>query len=302
MEQRILFWLLAMVLSIFGTSAEAKDPIVLEPTSPWRLDFAAERCSLIRRFGGETGVTLQIDSYGRKDDYQVTIAGPPIKVGKRVMAEARMAFDADSEPREPIYLMQGTSGDFGAVSFNSNFSIETRLLGDEFSEFGRENKRWTIDMLRRYAEARVEFVPRIRTMTLDFELGSAISLRLGAMDRPMAAMAQCLDDLIGSWGFDVAAHDAIQQQARPKPETVKHVQKYFPPRMLATGISAMVPVRLKIDEKGEASNCVVQLAEVAEDFKLAVCERIARMFDPAIGPDGNPVASLYFTNVRYIVN
>lgn len=72
--------------------------------------------------------------------------------------------------------------------------------------------------------------------------------------------------------------------------------------MLWSGTNAYVPVRVMVDAKGEATACVVQVEEIGEAFKEAVCRGLARGYEPALDREGMPVASVYGTSVLYLVN
>lgn len=65
---------------------------------------------------------------------------------------------------------------------------------------------------------------------------------------------------------------------------------------------AYVPVRVTVDANGDVTECVVQLEQVMDEFKKAVCDGLTRGYDPALDSEGKPVASMSRTSVIYAVN
>jgi hypothetical protein len=80
------------------------------------------------------------------------------------------------------------------------------------------------------------------------------------------------------------------------------VQRDYPSTMLMTGTNAYVPVRVMVDAEGRTTDCVIQIEQVEEAFKDAICSNLARGYEPALDAKGRPVASVYRTSVFYLVN
>ena len=61
-------WLAALVCASCSGVGHPANPIELDATSDWTVDYGEERCSLSRDFGElDQGLGLRIDSYGRQD-------------------------------------------------------------------------------------------------------------------------------------------------------------------------------------------------------------------------------------------
>jgi hypothetical protein len=67
------------------------------------------------------------------------------------------------------------------------------------------------------------------------------------------------------------------------------------------GTNAFVPVRVMVNAAGRATQCVVQIEGIDEEFQDAVCDGLAHGYEPALDADGKPVASIYQTSVYYLI-
>ncbi|HEU4651917.1 MAG TPA: hypothetical protein VFS49_10935 [Croceibacterium sp.] len=271
-------------------------PTVLEPTSKWTLDYADERCSLIRNFGsGDDALRLQIDSYGALAGFRVTLAGGPVPRSRAPFGDVRVAFPADPVQREQTTAIQGTVGRVPAVSFG------VALLPEEPGTEQR-SKAPLHEQLERNAEPlrpSAEFEARLDSMTVEFDNRTRVQLQLHGMVAPLAAMRECIDNLTRSWGLDPAQERSLTREPIPDPSSVERVMRSYPRSMVLGGQSAFVPVRIMVDAAGTAGACVVQVPSVETVFKEAVCRGLARRFSPALDRDARPVASVYRTYVVY---
>ncbi len=68
-----------------GTSigyAKPQEPLKIAPSAPWRLDYAANSCTLMREFGvGDDKITLLFDRIKPGDEFQLSIFGKNLIVG-----------------------------------------------------------------------------------------------------------------------------------------------------------------------------------------------------------------------------
>jgi hypothetical protein len=274
----------------------ADEARVLAPSSAWTLDFADERCSLIREFGeGDEKTRLQIDSYGTKFGYRVLISGGLVQAATVApVTEVRVGYSPDAGERERFYAMAGTSGDDKAISFTQGFLPDPRTIDAALLvPAPTSEQQRTLDRLAS------EFEGRVTNVTVQFARRKPLQLQTGNMAAPFAAMHKCVDDLIASWGFDPATHWARTRAPLLRPETVREVQRNYPAARAARGMGAFVPVRVSVDETGKATQCVVQVAVVDEDFKRTVCEGLLGSYDPALDAEGKPVASFLHVSTIY---
>ena len=281
--------------------ANEQDVRVLPPSTVWVLDFADERCSLIREFAdGEDTVRLQVDAYGPGPGYVVTISGDLVPGSPTArIAEFRVGYSPDTGERERMSMLVGKLGEHDAVSFGPGFLPDAPWVEIKPLEFER-----SVDHL-----------------TVDFRLHKPFRLDTGNMAAPFAGMQQCVDDLLASWGIDPAAYRA---QSRPPmllelPEGYETVEvdleethpgpkarRYRPlaearaqeregpvPR---AGFAS--PVRVMIDAGGQPTACVVQAGAASEVHRRSVCEKLAGPYQPALDAEGRPVASFVQTGMN----
>jgi len=150
-------------------------------------------------------------------------------------------------------------------------------------------------------EIQPEFEQASDSMMLRLGPWQEIGLRLGKMEKPLAALRACVDDLYKSWGIDPELQRNRMRSPIPHIESIKEVQRYYPPQMVHDGISAYLSVRIMVDAQGLASSCVVQ-NEADKVFKDAVCAGLANHFEPALNADGKPMAGFYQTSVTFVLN
>ena len=309
MKRLALVVSLALLVDPAGARA-AGEPRVLLPSSDWMLDFADERCSLIREFAdGEDTIRLQIDSYGPSPGYRVMIAGDLVAGSDAApIREFRVGYSPDTGERPTMTMFLGKFGDDNAVSYGPGF-----LPNQPFAE-------WAPGQPQQAAASPgpdwpgSEFQRSVRYMTVAF--GDAVPFRLdtGSMAAPFVAMHQCVDNLMTSWGIDPAAHRTRSRVPMlvDLPEGYKRVRVNLEDdhpgyterryqgiaraqsRELASPVPSagfVLPVRVMIDATGRSTACVVQIATADERLRRSVCERFAGPYQPALDAEGRPIPS-----------
>jgi hypothetical protein len=290
-----LYALCAMLIAFDPAAAQAaSERLVLAPASAWVLDYAEERCSLIRTFGnGEDAVRFQIDSFGRHEIFRVQVVGKPITTGRAPMGEVQYRLTPDPELRAKISTLEGKAGDLPAIAILMDFGPAVEGIEDLSPEE-------ILPLAEDYKAKLPTYRKAVESIELRFRFDKFVQLELGPMGPPLEALSACIDDLQAHWGFDPDKLRQLSRPPTPTPETVRRVQSNYPSSALMDGISAYVPVRIKVDAEGSATECVVQSEAVDEQFKRSVCPGMARGFEPALDIEGTPVASLYQTAVTYV--
>ena len=287
----------AMVLGACAAlPAEARDrQYVLEPTSDWVLDYAAERCTLVRRFGaGDEEVRLRIDSFGSWTGFRFLVAGEPVPNSRRPSGTTWVRFTPDTAERQ-LRSLHGESDDVPAVGFLHAFvPMAVKGVAPEEEPAANVDQYLALPSL-------VAFERDTRTVALRFQNQDRIELKVGSMAAPLKALRTCVDDLHRSWGLEPATSRTLTRSAVPSAQTVSQVQRNYPFSMSVRGTSAYVPVRVIVDPAGTATSCVVQNEAANEEFKRAVCQGLAGGYAPALDAAGQPVTSVYQTSVIYMM-
>lgn len=269
--------MLACIVAAPVASA-AQPPHVLAPTSKWQVDYAPTECRLIRIFGeGKERTILQISRYDLADRLEMLLAGPWIPAtDKRVPVSVATSTTVEV----PGIQAQGFPGNGqvpATLRFTPDVDLAKALRGDVAAG---QPTAMRVNFLRRYA--------------VQFDMGSMASA--------MAALDKCSDDLIKSWGLD----PAVQHQLKHGPRPASDIATWFRPDDYPAGAANMglggaVIIRLLVDTDGRVQNCAVTKSGGDKVFQDATCQAATKRasFQPAIGPDGQPVASVWIQRINW---
>jgi hypothetical protein len=294
----------AGVLAAFGAglavpALAAQDPQILQPSSPWAINYAEDSCHLARTFGqGDQQVTIELRQFGPSDGFTLLGAGKSLKFSGR-----GKALVTEFEPR-------GRRHEDGGVVISllddgrSLVQTQTALLpraDDPVRGKRAQRHDWhaegePLTPPDRAAEA------KITRLHLAGPIRQEVVVELGPMDKPMDAMRACVDELITHWGIDAAANRGLTRRAAPRtdPQTWLTSDDY-PTQMVREAKSDIVNFRIMVDAAGSPTGCVVQTPSGTE-FDRVTCEVLERhaRFTPALDASGTPVASFYINSVRWL--
>lgn len=291
---------LAMAAAAFPV--HAKEPLRLAPSSKWNLNYATDSCRMVRSFGtGKDEVLLVLDKFQPGPMLYMTLAGDPVKVrGERRMAVIRFGPN-EREQRRPFDKATRGKGVPAVL-------IDGAVLVAGVDEIWEASLRWEVEPgedgppgtpLPDIDPARNALV---NSLEIDIAGKATIRLDIGAMGKPMAALATCTDALLRDWGVDVAAHRALSRKAIPASNPGRWLNSGdYPSNMLMSGYQGLVHFRLIVDEAGKAKSCHIQQSTRPEEFEQAVCKGIMKraQFQPALDAAGKPVISYYLNRVRF---
>ncbi len=176
-----------ILVAVSPIAAFAAEPVVLAPTSKWIVDYAEQKCRLLRTFGSDKQESLlSLEQSAPGDDFTMTLAGAPLKG----FAEAKLAVAfADQEEELRKQPFGGTVDKYGpALIFSSMAFGPTDDTGSE--EFARPFPQ--IDTSAAGQANIVEIRRGSRKVRFD----------TGNMAKPAAALNACTTDLVRSWGLD----------------------------------------------------------------------------------------------------
>lgn len=300
-------FLTGLLSSIAVTPAAADDdPLLLEPSSNWVLDYAQDSCALRRLFGEEgRQVFMELRQYQPGEVMQLIVTSDDIRrrggrssfrTGRNVTAN----FVPDSEPYDIGRPMGVDNGEWGA-GFISQIGILTareRALDTQLTL--RQGVDLAITDQRR--EQREE---EITGLAVNNAFREDFVLQTGSMRAPMEAMRTCLDELLTHWGIDAEAQKNLLRPVRPLgiERWARELQERYPMEMLRRGQQAIVNVRLTVDERGQPSGCSVQNSLNEATFDELACELLLdhSRFEPALDSNGDPIASYWVTRVIYTI-
>lgn len=296
MRLRQLSGILLLVLSAMPQVAVGKPEAPLEPIGPWKLASKFERCSLSRKFGSEGNpVHFQIDSYGSRVQFRVEISGSSVPLARTVTGVIAYRLTPDLSYREKIHYLQGTSANGRAVWLSMVF-LPPELWERKFDKLSQED---VFALVAQPDTILPDFEKAVDEITLRMKFGKTLRLQLGSMAEPLETLRNCVDDLRKSWGLDPVQQKSLSRSPIPDLQSVREMQRSYPPKMIKEFRNAFVPVRIMVDEQGNAIDCVVQRPNVSDEFKRATCDGLASHFKPALDAAGRPVASVYGANVVF---
>lgn len=129
-------------------------------------------------------------------------------------------------------------------------------------------------------------------------------LELGRMDKPMAAMRTCMDDLLQHWGYDPKSYAAQSRAARPIGVPGSWVvSDDYPSKAVMMGHNGLIQFRLDVDETGKVLGCHVLARTNPDEFADVSCRALTRRakFEPALDAAGKPVKSFYVNKIRFVM-
>ncbi|WP_230280895.1 hypothetical protein [Croceicoccus sp. Ery15] len=271
----------------FVPNVLAKEPpeeVIFEPSTDWLVDFAENRCLLTRLFkSGEREFRLQFVQYQPGDAIHLLMASEK-KFG-RSKFRARVGTSTDFREYESYHTLDWDSVPAAFVSL----SLRPRL-----PDVNDENARpiWT-DREREELTAAME--------RLEVEIrGERLVVKTGSLRAPMSVMDRCTDNLVESWGIDIAAHANLTRRAAPVDyrdmfdkmiDAPQFRSKHAPDNLIAV-------VRVDLDEAGLPTGCHTYDDMSYDKLDEFVCEVLMEdtKFLPALDSEGNPIASYYMTS------
>jgi hypothetical protein len=201
-----------IALSISAQAQAKKEPLRLKQTSQWNVDYANERCRLIRKFGeGEELAYIVFDRFGPGDKFRLTVAGKSLKTSID-HGEAIVQF-GPTEGEQRLSFSHGSFGELPALLFDS----QTRVAPPSAAELaaiekaGKDKDAIWIDL----APVDPARLGAIRNLTIGRPFRQTVVLETGSMQKPLEALGKCVDDLMTTWGIDVEKHKALSKVATP---------------------------------------------------------------------------------------
>jgi len=289
--RRAILAFTALTAALVSTPAQA-EAVVLAPSSAWNLDYAEDKCRLIRKFGsGDTEVELHIEQSGSGPFYNLALFGK--LVGRNFGEVMEITFGPNEGSSERSYLRGKikASGTPFVIMHGIHLAPAAKEVDQgefEVSEIGPERER------------------AITLLTLSKGLHRPLELQVESMEAPLNAMRSCVTDLVETLKLDTVGLSEIVVGPKPKNEAqiAQFIQERYPARMLRNGEGGTVAVQLTVNDKGRATACQIAASDRPAVFDDFVCFGLLRIaeFEPAIGPNGKPRFSFWHTRVTFRIN
>jgi len=291
MRRAILaFTTLTAALASASASAQA-ETVVLEPSSPWNVDFGVDKCRLARTFGvGKDRHLLAFQQYWPGDQAGLTVAGPAFK-RFRSLARTEVTFLADQKPLRTTPFTGtvegfGTGVIFSAIKIDSG-EPETDLI-DEAPQSG-------------LPQMDVGLGQQVQFLALR-QGGRDVRLDTGPLGDAFKVLNQCTLDLLRDWGLDPERHLTAQSLPRwiNQEALTRKVIANYPKGALAQGEQAIMRMRVVVSAQGTVESCTILKATKTTQLESPACDVMkAARFEPARDAAGQPFRSLYVTSITY---
>lgn len=292
-----IFLAIALVSTPCSAIAAKPEPLTLKPSSAWQVDYAEDRCRLGRQFGtGDQQTLLFMDRYGPEEYFRLTVAGQLLKTGVVTTPQADIQF-GPSEAVQDLEFLPGNLGDQPAFVFVNRARVAPPSAS-EIAAIRREPEQaW--ESVQPVSEERKKAIKFFR---VGKPLRSELILETGSMRAPLAALDSCIDNLMTTWGIDVARHKTLTRPVKTLTPPEKWVVgRDYPIKMLMQGQPAIVEFRLSIGADGTPLSCHIQSTTRPKEFDEAVCGSLMKRarFSPALDAEAKPMTSYYRNTVRF---
>ena len=297
---RICLWAGAMALvAVTASQANAQDGPALAPSGPWNIDYDSDSCALRRMFGeGEDRAYLEMRRFGPGLGLQTSLGSKKMTARSPADFTYRFSSDADWRYVSSANVLSMTNG-FSGVLFDPSFV--------EVPEPDREDKSIEgaayLGTLH-WREVEQQAAAKVDSLDVRGAFHRRLTLRLGGFEKAIAALNDCVDELMSHWNIDVEAHRTLTRPAAPVnlPDVSRMID--YPPKMAREGMQGVVNIRLAVDETGLVTSCHIQMPLSDPAFEETSCADIQHEldFDPALDRDGKPIASYWITKVRFVIS
>lgn len=318
---RVLLWALAVLSAALASAAPAA-PRVLEPTSPWDLDYAANTCRLIRMFGsGKDAVKLVFEQLVPRGPMTVILIGnvpadsddnilgfeslPGVTIGKGQSLET-----VDSSGKVVFWPRRLGRGRWGLIpEAEADRMAKADPVAEEESQStpaglspppkSWKDRDWKVQSSEEWKSEDAAFGQRadkVTAVVLNPGRSGSVSFHTGGLAKPFEALEDCASDSLKDWGIDPAVEASIVTGAHPVEE---------PGRLFGPGDYPMAALRnfkqdnlevwLNIDAQGQIASCRVISDFASPEINDAICAMVRRKerFVPARTKEGTAVPDFY---------
>ncbi|MEO8455966.1 MAG: energy transducer TonB [Sphingomicrobium sp.] len=283
----------------------ASEPVRLQPSSRWVLDYAANSCRLSRIFGqgGDTVIFL-LESDG-PGDMDMLVTGTPVAGGDEDIP-ARF-LPVQGKPMKGLAAKSTSTGEPAILWSTVDLYPDDVAARKEKAAAERRAHRGVRPPPRDIAEEaadklqRQDFATKVSEVEIEARPGHPVILETGSLGQAIETFDECSRDSLRDWGVDPDLEEKIV-----RPIWAPNVAEWFrpedyPPDMLDQGQQSVVKVRVLVDASGRVTKCTSLSHFKAPQFNQIVCNNFTKRarFEPAELADGTKVASYYATQINW---
>ena len=277
-------------LAVLAAAPARAEPVVIQPSSPWNVDFGDDKCRLARFFGeGEYRHLLSFEMYWPDVGAGMMVAGPAMKPFAS-LRQTDLQFYAAQAPRE-TEPFGGRAGEYGDALIYSS----VRLTESGPPQESYEDVETSLPGLDTAFGEKAGFV-RLKQGRAE------IRLETGPMGKAFELLNQCTLGLVESWGLDPEKHRTLTRMARwtNSRALVRRIQESYPIAALSTGEQGILRMRVIVSETGTVESCTLLKSTVTRNLDSPACKFMQRAtFEPALDAEGKPMRSYFVTSITY---
>ncbi|MFL6763381.1 MAG: energy transducer TonB [Sphingomicrobium sp.] len=281
----------------------AAQPVRLQPSGPWMVDYAENSCRLIRTFGeGGRTVVFALESES-PDQVDMLLVGNPLHTDHQEVPTRFLP--VQGKPMNGT-VANSTKGPAVVVSSVDFLPDEVAEKIEKKVEQLRLNPALRPPPLDLAEEAqtkarRLEFASKATEFEIDARRSRPVILETGSLGAAVKMFDKCSRDSLRDWGVDPDIEDKI---VRPVWAADPHkwlTSDDYPPEMLRRGQESDVKVRLLVDATGKVTKCTSLSHYQETSFNEVVCDKFMKRahFEPAELADGTKVPSFYTNHIVF---
>jgi hypothetical protein len=301
MRTNSTFALLAVMPLLVAASPQ---PLRLQPSSAWVLDYAENSCRLSRAFGKDADQTfLQFESTAPGELGLIAIGRPLQTILEEIPAKFLPVQDKAFKGKAELATNKKPAVLWPAIS----------LLPASIAERGEARGDWRkahpsvrpppIDLKQRDEDraARQAFASAASAFEIDARRNRPVILETGSLGEAIRMFDKCSRDSLRDWGVDPDLEDKIVRPAWAPDVLSWFSSDDYPGTMLRQGKESEVRVRLLVDAAGNVSKCTSLSHFDEPDFNRVVCDKFMKRakFHPAELADGTKVPTYYINRIVF---
>jgi len=288
-------------LAVAPSLIAAAEPVRLQPSSPWVVDYAENSCRLIRDFGegkDKTKLAFESESPGEVD---MLVIGRPLynnseEVPARFLPGQSKPVNGQSaqsvDNHDPAILWSRVS------LLPDDAAKEKKDAEESRSKYSGRPPALDLAERVRWKALRQDFASKTTEIEIAARRGRPVILETGSLGEAIKTFDQCGRESLKDWGVDPDLEDKI---ARPlwAPDVANWFSAHdYPQVMLARWEESVVKVRLLVDASGKPTKCTSLSHFKETSFNDVVCDKFMKRahFQPAELAGGTKVPS-YYTNI-----
>lgn len=283
----------------------AAQPVRLQPSSPWVVDYAQNSCRLVRTFGeGQQLVKLEFQSPA-PGETSLLLEGKPLSTDTSTVWATFLPID--SKPLVGTAASTVTRGDpamlWSSVPMLPD-ATAAKIKAEEEQLHRKPEVRppaLSLDERESRRAQRHTFATTATELEVFTRSDRTVILETGSLGDAFAAFDQCSRDSLSDWGIDPDVQDKIVRDAWAPNSDRWITSGDYPQNMLDRDEESVVNLRVQVDATGKVSNCTSLSHFNAPDFNRISCALVEKRahFQPAELADGTKVPSYFLLNITF---